>query len=175
MLAQASASPCSGNNPQIFAFCHPYTHVSTRSCFHVRCSTQGCEAGCVCSQENSCNMRAVAIMRRWQRIQFRLRQTGTHSGLSIYADNVRCFASGASSTSATTLRVVRLQGGPGGQSSKYTSTWADLKKEAGVHGRDMIQLLQKSTLPQFAILPRKNSLLLVRAAAQTASDARPAP
>ena len=120
-------------------------------------------------------MRAVAGMRCWQRIQFRHRQTGTRSTLSIYVDSVRCFASGASSTSATTLRVVRLQGGPGGQSSKYTSTWADLKKEAGVHGRDMIQLLQKSTLPQFAILPRKNSLLLVRAAAQTASDARPAP
>lgn len=40
--------------------------------------------------------------------------------------------------------------------------WAELKKEAGIHGRDMILLLQSSAIPQFSILPREKALLLVR-------------
>jgi len=107
----------------------------------------------------------LIVLTRYAGLVRRCHETAARIPILFRSSRItRCFGSGASSASATSLRVVRLEGGPGGQSSKYTTTWADLKKEAGVHGRDMIQLLQKSTLPQFAILPRKNSLLLVRGA-----------
>ncbi len=109
-------------------------------------------------------MRPLVALSIARQLAARAAATKSRARVHFQSKLCRLFGTSASNSSATSLRVVRLRAGPDSRAEKYSSTWADLKKEAGVHGRDMIQLLQKSTLPQFAILPRKNALLLVRAA-----------